>query len=361
MLLARYTLFVFIFFSALLHAQTGDSALHVPSINEVKVDNNDFLSNGNFVETKLAHILSAALNIDNKDFASDTCLQVKNLGKGGGYNTLQLFLVSSKCDVNESHYIIKEPRDGLGEIKNMNMLISVSKLRNLALPNSVAGLPSLALPVGYLSYKKNNNTHYLIIMPMAEGKSLDAYITQYRDGKSSANKETLANAFFELGKEMANFYKLNMKSSAEILGDTITHGDFHFFNIFYDGKRFTLIDTESMAKSLTNPINPSADLIKLFFMAFSINDAYRQFHDLIKGIDLKTWFDISLKNFIIGYKNTYPENEQSKVIQELRKIFTVPFKPIPWVDFDNDQLNEMRQKYIVPIFDELRRQADDTL
>lgn len=89
-------------------------------------------------------------------------------------------------------------------------------------------------------------------------------------------------------------------------------------------------------------------------MPFSINQDYQQFRDLIADIDLKAWHDIAVKNFIIGYKNAYKPAEQQQVISELKKIFNDPFE-IKWVDFNPDQLKELREKYINPIFNELMK------
>lgn len=64
----------------------------------VKIDASYFLPDGSLADTKLAQWLSDAYKekkLNNAAFNSPTCLKVKNLGTGGGYNTLQLFLVSS--------------------------------------------------------------------------------------------------------------------------------------------------------------------------------------------------------------------------------------------------------------------------
>ncbi len=75
-------------------------------------------------------------------------------------------------------------------------------------------------------------------------------------------------------------------------------------------------------------------------MPFSINDDYEQFRELIEGIELKKWFDISLKNFLIGYKNSYTKSEQTKVLNELQSIFMTRFPEIKWVVLTNRSLKK---------------------
>jgi hypothetical protein len=328
-------------------------------IKPIKIDNSLLAADGSVI--KLAQLLSQAFKenkIINKAFSSENCMQVKNLGKGGGYNTLQLFLVSSTCSGKEENYIIKEPRDGVHEAQQLSLVAESPKLKDLAVPKITPGLPSLALPVGFLSYSKDKKTHDLVIMPAALGADLASLILKFKKNQSKENRDLLSSAFLKLGEELGQWHKQNMKTTGtNRLGKTVVHGDFHPFNLFYDANKnhFTFIDNESIATSLKEPGDVSTDIIKLFFMPFSINTDYAQFRDLIDGIDLKTWFDISLKNFITGYRKSYAKNEQSKVLQELKNIFIKPFS-IKWVDFYEEQLDNLRKQHFVPVFDELARQ-----
>lgn len=342
--------FLIAFICALINGATYGEIL-------LPITNDDFSPNGNFVEKKLAHRLSQAMKEKDKAFGHESCLRVRNLDKGGGYNTLQLFLVSSTCLGKEQNYIVKEPGGGISEINKLNAVSASPPLKNLALPNFVAGLPALALPIAHAKYTKDGEVHYLIIMPQAPGDSLASLITKYRENPSESTKAILSKAFMTLGEEVSNFYKSNaVQEPGKLLGKTIIHGDFHPFNIFYDAQKnhFTFIDNETLANSLERPSGIITDMTKLFFMPFSINIDYKQFWDLIEGINLKTWFDISLKNFLIGYLKTYPEIERQKVLQKLRTMFLTSFPTIKWVDFNEDELSTMRQKYFMPIFDELK-------
>ena len=64
-------------------------------------------SNGNLTEDGLASILAQAYGegkLKNKDFNAKQCLEVKSLGSGSGYNTVQLFRVTSTCTPHHNHF-----------------------------------------------------------------------------------------------------------------------------------------------------------------------------------------------------------------------------------------------------------------
>jgi len=328
-------------------------------VKKMDIDASFFNQDGILTETSLPKFLAQAFNekkLTNDDFSKEACLKAKNLGTQGGYNTLQLFLVTSTCHAKEaSMYIIKEARHGLDEAIKLASVAAFPKMKDIIAPKTTPGLPTLSLPIAYFSYPKNSSIHYLATMPAAKGKDMATLINKFRLDQSPQNRELLNRAFLILGKETANFHKRFMKpEKGKKLGNTIVHGDFHLFNLFFNeiGGHFTFIDNETIANSLKKPVSPSVDIVKLFFMPFSVNPDYQQFRDLVSGIDLKTWFDIVLKNFVTGYKDAYPATEQKQVLQELQKIFTGDFK-IEWVDFYDMQLQELRDKYINPIFNEL--------
>jgi hypothetical protein len=330
-------------------------------IKRMNVDNSFFGSNGALTETSLPRFLAQAFDekkLINPDFSKQACLKAKNLGTQGGYNTLQLFLVTSTCHAKEaSMYIIKEARHGIDEATKLATVAEFDQLKDIIAPKVKPGLPTIALPLAYFSYPYTNTIHYLAAMPAAKGKDLATLINKFRQDQSPQNRELLNRAFIILGKETANFHKRFMiPQSGKKLGNTIVHGDFHVFNLFFDeiGGHFTFIDNETIAKTLKDRANPSVDIIKLFFMPFSINTDYQQFRDLIAGISLEVWFDIALKNFVIGYKDAFEKQDQARVLGELKKIFNDPIA-IQWVDFNDMQLKDLRDKYINPTFDALMK------
>lgn len=328
-------------------------------IRSMTFDTNLLQPNGSFTESSLPQFLAQAFDqkkLNNPDFSKAACLKAKNLGTQGGYNTLQLFLVTSTCRPSQaSMYIIKEARDGLDEATKLKEIENLPRMKEIIAPQVIKDLPTIALPIAYFSYPDKSALHYIAAMPAAKGKPLSDLIIMFRDNQTPQNTETLNRAFHILGKETSNFHKRFMNQvSDKIIGNTMAHGDFHFFNLFFDeiGGHFTWIDNETMAKSMLNKVSPSVDFVKLFFMPFSLNRDYKQFWDLIKGIDLQVWFDVALKNFVIGYADAYKQGQRKQVLEELKQLFNAPFT-IAWVDFNDNQLDEIRTKYINPIFDAL--------
>jgi hypothetical protein len=315
--------------------------------------------NGFFTPNLLRFFLAQELyekRLINKNFKNACDLTVEKLTHHGGYNTVQIFLVTATHNnTQESHYIIKESREGINEKKQLQELNKLTILHDIVIPRAKKGLPSIVLPHNYCEYRVNKKIHYLSIIPLAPGKPLRDLIIQFRDTQNESNKQLLSRAFLTLGRETANFHKLRCTPHKEkVIKNAMIHGDFHLLHIFFDeiADHCTFIDNASIARSIHTYTSPAVDIIKLFFMPFSTNRTYQQFRDLIKGIHLEIWHDITIKNFATGYTNTYSTAESIKALEEIKKIFNDPFT-IPWVDFYDEELEEIRKKYINPLFDTL--------
>jgi hypothetical protein len=192
-------------------------------------------------------------------------------------------------------------------------------------------------------------------MPSAKGKAMSDWAMQYQKNKTPQNEELLKRAFFILGAETANFHNLFRKpNQQQLLGTTVVHGDFHLHNIFFDEitGHCTFIDNETIALYLKNPVSCAKDVCKPFYMPF--NSTYDDFLATIKGIDLKIWYSITLKNFVLGYISSFSQNQQLQVLQELQKMFN-EFEIKPWVKFYD--LAKVRKECINPIFAELIKNA----
>lgn len=332
-----------------------------PQIHAIEIDSSLVQPDGTLSEQSLLKFLAKAYSekkLNDDAFRAESCLKAKNIRTQGGRQTLQLFSVTSTCNNQEATYIIKEPASGMGEAYNLMAIETFPGMKELITPKKVKGLPSIALPLAYLSYTdKNstqyNNTHYIEIMPIAPGKVFADFIKEYRDNPSPENKEKLSHAYRTLGKETSGFHKKFMSTDIKKLAKTILHGDLHIFNIFYDDvdDHFTLIDNESIAHYLNNPRSPSKDVLELFFVPFDIN--HPDFRDAIKGIDLKTWTDIALRNFIIGYLEPFQSTEHKQVLQELKQMF---IGNSGW-NVDPQTLKTLRENEISPLFDELIEKA----
>ncbi len=122
-----------------------------------------------------------------------------------------------------------------------------------------------------------------------------------------------------------------------ILGNTIIHGDFHPFNLFFDeiGGHFTFIDNESMSRSLYDPVSPSADIIELFIVPFTTNPEYQPFRDLIKGVNVKTWWEHNIEKFSSRLFRAIQNNRTHASVTRNKKMFA-DFN-IPWADFDQQK------------------------
>ena len=327
---------------------------------KVDFDKKLLTPDGNFTEESLPKFLTEAYRekkLKDDTFSKEACLKAKDIGSQGGMQTSQLFLVTSLCQPTQAAmYIIKESTSGLHELEHLQAIEKFPGMKELVAPNVVAGLPSIALPFAYFSYA-NGGMHYIAAMPAAKGKPLTAVMIDFRDNPSPQNTERLGRAFRILGKELSAFHKRFMKpEEGRILGNTIIHGDFHPFNIFYDeiAGHFTFIDAESMSRSLHHPTNPVADILELFVVPFTINkNEFQNFRDLIKGVDLKTWWNVTLKNFLLGYIEPYAPTQRKQVLQEMKKMFNDDFKIFGWAEFNDAQIKNIQNAVINPIFEEL--------
>lgn len=329
------------------------------AVQAVRINKNLLDEKGMLLETSVPQFLVEAAKINPQameDFSRPDCIKAKNILKGeGGYNTLQLFIVTSSCKGTESSYIIKESRDGDTEAAKLIDIENHPGMKELRVPHPPDGLPTLALPIAFFSYKYDKTPHYISVMQTAKGKMFCNLIAEFNKDQSPANRERVKRAFTLLGKQLALFHaKFMEKKPGKILTKTIAHGDFHCYNLFYDEQdgHFTFIDNESMERSLVPLAKPQDDLVKLFFSHFSINRSYQRFRDLLAQIPLKLWFDTAFKSFNEGYASAYPVADRTQVLHDLRDAFNSPFK-IPWMDFDKAQLDELRRLYINPIFDAL--------
>lgn len=323
-------------------------------ITAIQVDNSWMEPDGNLTEESVPNFLERAYTekkLKDSAFSSASCLKAKNIRSQGGRQTLQLFKVTSTCNPLESIYIIKEPASGTGEANNLMAIEAYPGMKELISPKKVEGLPSIALPIAYLSYVSGRRNHIIEIMPAAPGKVFADFIKDFRDNPTPAKEEQLQKAYRTLGRETSEFYKRFKSPDTNKIAKTILHGDLHIFNLFYDGDHFTFIDAESIAHYLNNPRSPIKDIIELFFVPFDPN--YPDFTSTIQGINFKTWINIALRNFIIGFLEPFPLSDHKQVLQELKQMFN---GDIGW-GVDPKTLKTLRDQEINPIFDELINKA----
>lgn len=314
-------------------------------VTTIEFDYSLFSSNGTLTAESLPTFLAQAYDegkIHNKNFSNVERLNIHKLPVFTTLYTLQIFLVTSTSFT--SAYIIKETKNGFLETQHLQSLMHHPGIKELIVPSiPPQGLPSLIIPFAYLSYcNQKNQIHYVTIMPAAKGIALSTLITQFRDNQSLDNAARLARAYNQLGYELGNFHRRFM----------MTHGDFHCSNIFYDEieNHCTFIDNETMAHSLENRTDGAHDIVRLFLDFFCIEANSRK--NLIKGIDLVTWHNLTLKKFLEGYLNAYKVDERRQLLQKLRATFNTDYN-FPWFKFKPLLLQQLREDYINPLFDQL--------
>lgn len=320
-------------------------------------------SDGNLTENGLANILAQAYSegiLKNKDFNDKQCLTIKNLGSGSGYNTVQLFLVSSTCSPSTQPllYIVKESRKGLTESTNLKKIEEFPGMQDIIAPKVIKGFPTISLPFFYFSYHpKHQNIHYIATMPAAKGAVLFDLLNEFRDDQSQKNAERIKKAYHILGVELGNFHKKFMKPvPGKKLGATVAHGDLHVHNIFYDEQtgHFTFIDNETMVRCFDKLKVPKIDFMRLIFPPFSSNDTIYQFKEIIKGVKPGTYLNITLTPFIKGYLSAFNPQDRKQLLQDLREIFTTNIKAKP-LNFDPQYIHQIVKDYINPIFNNIEK------
>ena len=336
---------------------SNTTVVHKMAINPALIK-----SNGNLTEDGLASILAQAYDegkLKNKDFNAKQCLEVKSLGSGSGFSTLQLFKVTSTCMPSTAPllYFVKESKKALTESIHLKAIEEYPGMKELISPNIVKGFPTIALPFFYFSYHPHHqNIHYIVTMPGAKGVVLCELITQFRDDQSTANANKLKKAYEILGTELSNFYKRFMTPvPGKKIGNTVVHGDFHCNNMFYDEtEHFTFIDVETMVRSFKKPKSPKIDFMRLIFPPFSTTTTMYNFKELITGIKSKTYFNLTLKPFVRGYISTYNAHDQKQVLQELKAMFTNNIN-VSFLDFDRNYMQTLINQDITPIFNEIAK------
>jgi len=328
-------------------------------IQKIDVDKKILNYDGSLPASAVPKVLSQAFlekKISDPAFNKDSCLKVKSIAIVGSFNTKQLFSIESSCDASKApiSYIAKEAVHGEKEALSLKEIEKTPGMKALLAPaKPPQGLLGLALPVAYLSYEDNNGMkHYLAIMPYAPGRVLCDVVKDFGDAKKPENAKRLEKAYKNLGTQLGNFHRRFMKSPKKPgIGETLLHGDLHCLNIFYDEKTglTTLIDNETIADYIKNPRTPDDDILKLFFGPFSKSEPESR-KDLIKGIDLETWFQKAFSNFVEGYAENVPQSQKAKVYEDLKKIFNTDQK-LAWQSISPETLKDLREKYINPILD----------
>lgn len=325
------------------------------------------------------------LNRNNNGIKHETCFDSLIPLDEGGANTLQLFVGKAKVNCldqvdnylnkitdikpsvkqrqinklrNDSReYIIKVQRKS-SERENLKKLQDDSLLAEIALGNikDIRNNKSVWFNLAFDEYnfdfaaQKNNKVYQISILPKAPGKSFKSYLSDFFKPNTKIDENKLSQSFFYLGRGLYFLHNLKRSENPCNINDSCSpyvHGDLHLANIFVDFEAvqpiITLIDLESMSKSLKSPLMPGRDFARLY--GYTSSHFLKSRHG-IKNLDLKKFHDVFFKSFIKGYVCSAPEVSRNQLIKELDHLFSRPQNLI----FKTGQLNtvnplELKESY----------------
>ncbi|MEN9405978.1 MAG: hypothetical protein RLZ12_262 [Bacillota bacterium] len=319
------------------------------------------LQDGKLTEKSLPCFLEVAFRgreTDFPDFQSALCLNAINMQTDKGFNTRQLFAVTSTCSGKSHAYVVKEPVRGLEEATRLNELVQSPYLASIVWPHERPGLPTISATVATLSYTDQNGAlHYLLVMPMAPGKALCDIVQDYRLGANIC----IPCVYYQIGLELANFHNQWPEhigqQGGSLLGSSVIHGDLKCVNIFFDPStnHSTLIDNETMAEYLERPGERITDIAKVLFGHLRNYDDYRLMHMLDGITDLGKWYNDSVKSFIVGYVSAYPQSLQAQAFNELQALLE-KFLNGSDADYNLAALANVKNNYIMPFLTNLSNQ-----
>ncbi len=303
---------------------TGNSLIGLPvnkldSISDISLNSSGYFANESEALKFLKKSYDAQI-LPDPNFRDVGCMEGKDIMSAKGFQTLQLFMITSRCTGQENKYILKEIKSGMAEIDRLNKAVATPGLAPYIFPSEVPGFPTYYFPSSYIVYRHKLSNHYMTTIPVAKGVLLTKTAGLFRSGQ--LDRGALRDMYFEAGKAVSNFHRAFMKPAASsakhVLQDTMIHGDFHQDNVFFDpdAKKLRVIDNERISAS--NYAHPYNDLSYFFFhtvTAFLPSDikADKAF--------MRDWLYETLKSFVKGYVLVFDPSVKGRVVQELKEKF----------------------------------------
>lgn len=207
------------------------------------------------------------------------------------------------------------------EIFDLTLAAHYKPLYPYIAPNRTKDFPVIDLPISYLYYNANNTNHYISIMPKAHGKEFMNVINDYISLPDDLNKKKLKRAYSALGRTLGNFHRTFMRPNKNSLkGTTITHGDLHARNFFYDEDTDTIywIDNERIGISTLTPQSIFNDLDWALFLPFQSD--WLKLNKNIKN-NPESWFETFYSDFFNSYLDAFGDNKKLHA-QELKEILS---------------------------------------
>jgi serine/threonine protein kinase len=223
---------------------------------------------------------------------------------------------------------------------NLEAVKNIPGLKPISAPHERAGFPTIALPVAFLT--GDGDEHAVTVMPLAKGAELCDFIDAHKKLQTESDQGAVKQAYYALGQEGANFRR----------EFGLVHRDMKCANIFVDKKHATLIDNETMAPSSDEPdYNQYQDMRKVLFGNYLKNES-REMRHILDGANLSAWYEASFKSYVQGWVDTYPPAKQHQALSEIREALSPPWEGLS-VDYDQEKLDEVRAKYLIPILNKV--------
>ncbi|KTD63123.1 hypothetical protein [Legionella shakespearei] len=177
-------------------------------------------------------------------------VSVTKLNAGATNNFIYLVFIEKQLK-----FVLK----GIGakeEAEALLLLQEDAQIKNLE-NNPAAAKVCLSKAVHYYKTTDTRHIYYFAILEAAQGKELFKIMTDALLNTKDINE--LSDVFYDAGKQISELHKTLIGFDRFITPEqmmTIIHDDFHPENTFYDlgTKKFSLIDNESMAHSITHPM-----------------------------------------------------------------------------------------------------------
>lgn len=275
---------------------------------------------GNLTQDSIKVLLAQAYEsgaLYDSFFQDTQSLNIRNIKaqEQGRYTEQLFFIEASDSDHAQSRFILKG-LPGDSEIESLMLSAKHELLAPLTYPSQQEGYPQFIFPIAYFSYKDQyGKTHHLSLMPVASGYKVvslrNTFIGKSTDAERAQMRRLVSETYFQIGAQMARFYRRFAMSKQYLVPMGTRHGDFHPGNIFYDPvtKKVTLIDNDQVSKTLGRAECVWRDFLPL------ITKLKR--NEPMDDHMYSIWFAASAPSFIIGFLSAYPASDQVKVLKEL--------------------------------------------
>jgi hypothetical protein len=292
------------------------------------------------------------------------CVQLKNPSDSERDLKITLISINQQClnpiASNEWKliYVIKDLEDNDIEVKNLKIVQSNHKVQWLLNNPTNFPKPLFALPFSFNYIDSNDNDRYFIILNAAQGKSFYDIIKNESMDNINKSYEKLGQAF---GNMHVEFMDQSTLLSKDLLPDdtfennpitrnekkltdyykTITHGDAHGENIYFDfaKNQVETIDNDSYATKTTDSNPVEGDLFSIFISFF---DAMKETEICATTIsNICTNASIAMQSFFKNYFLAYPETERAAI-----RIYIELFLK----DMSTSTIANIKEKQNIPYF-----------